>query len=95
MKNKSWDRKAAEKAKEAKKQTMKELASFIKKTVRQELNAFHGTKRKADDDSPEEGELNACDEDGIDFAAFDYQDMNNLKISSDDDESEDEDEVSI
>ena len=61
----------------AKKDTKKDLAAFIAKTVRKELHAF-SKKRKNDDMS--EGEL-----DQFDLSNFNYKDMDNLKIDSDDD----------
>ena len=73
-KNKTWNRKAQENQDK----TKKDLAAFIQKTIRKELNSFSKKKRKSDD--VEEGELDA-----FDLAGFNYKDMGNLKISSDDD----------
>ena len=80
--NKTWDRKAAE----AKASSSKEIATFIKKAiakgVAKELNAAE-RKRKADDSSSdEEGELHC-----MDLKDFNYEDMENLKIDSEDDVS--------
>ena len=76
--NKSWSRKADD----ANKQGKKDLAAFIKKQVadgvQKELSGSKGEKkRKASFD------LNAFDEE--DLKGFNYQDMDNLKIESDDD----------
>ena len=77
--NKTWTRKADDSTKSSK----KDLAAFIKKKVSQgvkkELNSVD-KKRKADDD---EFDLAAFDKDLKDF---NYTDMDNLKIDSDDDE---------
>ena len=86
----SGKNKWSKKAEDAKKQTQKELANYVRKVVRKELSAFDSNKRKAEDDNDddEEGEINA-----IDFASFNYQDMSNLKIDSEEDnESNNEDE---
>ena len=70
----TWSRKAEE----AKNKSGKELAAFVKKAVREEMNAVE-KKRKPDSDDEEEGELNA-----IDLSEFDYDKLDNLKIESDD-----------
>jgi hypothetical protein len=70
-KNKTWTRKDSNKT------GSKDLATFIQKTIRKEMNAF-SKKRKSD--TLEEGEL-----DNIDFAGLNFQDMDNLRIDSDDD----------
>ena len=75
-KNKSWNRKAQEGKDKAK----KDLASFVRKTIRSELHAF-SKKRKSDD--VEEGEI-----DNIDLAGFNYAEMDNLKISDSDSDSD-------
>ena len=72
-KTNTWSRKAEE----AKSKSSKELAAFVKKAVREEMNAVE-KKRKPDSDD-EEGELNA-----IDLSNFDYDLLDNLKIESDD-----------
>ena len=73
--NKTWTRKADESTKSSK----KDLAAFIKKAVsqgvRRELNSID-KKRKGDD-----LDLNAID---MDLNGFNYEDMDNLKIDSDD-----------
>ena len=72
------------KAKESTKSSQKDLAAFIKKAVAQgvkkELNSVD-KKRKAKDDDLD---LNAFDED---LKGFNYSDMDNLKIDSDDESS--------
>ena len=76
--NKTWTRKADE----AKQASKKDLAAFIKKAVakgvQKELNSTEKKKRKASFD------LNAFDGDLKDF---NYEDMENLKIDSDDESS--------
>ena len=91
-KNKTWDRKASD----AKQKTKKDLATFIKKTMRNEMNTFQ-KKRKSDDDDSDalsEGELNAIE--SLDLSDFDYSDMANLKLASTTDDTvmtaEEEDE---
>ena len=73
-KNKTWSRKAQD----GKDRAKKDLASFVRKTIRSELNAFSEKKRKSSD--VEEGEI-----DNFDLAGFNYKEMDNLKIDSDDD----------
>ena len=73
FKNKTWKRQADSGKDKAK----KDLAAFVRKTIRAELNAF-SKKRKSDD--VEEGEIDA-----FDLSGFNYKDMDNLKIESDDD----------
>jgi len=75
-KNKSWSRKAED----AKVKSKKDLAAFISKTIRKEMNAMD-KKRPAEEedngsneDEPEEGEL----------AAFDFSNLAELQIDSDD-----------
>ncbi len=96
-KNKTWSRKAEK----AKSDTKKELAAFVRKTMRNELNAMQ-KKRKAEDSDSDEEEVQAFDE--LDLSNFDYSDMSNLKIASDDDEddvkmtaetNEDDDDISV
>ena len=78
--NKTWKRKAEDLAKSAK----KDLASFIKKSiargVQKELNSID-KKCKAKDNKLD---LNAFDGD---LKGFNYEDMDNLKIESDDETS--------
>ena len=76
--NKTWSRKADESTKSSK----KDLAAFIKKAVasgvKKELNSVD-KKRKAKSD--DDYDLHAFDED---LKGFNYSDMENLKIDSDD-----------
>ena len=80
--NKTWDCKAAE----AKASSSKEIAAFVKtaiaKGVAKELNAAQRKRKANDSSSDKEGELHC-----IDLKDFNYEDMENLKISSDDDVS--------
>ena len=83
--NKSWSRKADE----AKQATKKSLATFIRKTIREEMNAIEGNKRKSDDEDEEEssvetGDLNMAEHDFENMSLDDA--MNNLKNDSDFDE---------
>ena len=73
--NKTWKRQA-----DAGKDKTKDLASFIKKTIRAELNSFGKKKRKNSD--VEEGEM-----DQFGLSGFNYSDMDNLKIDTDDEVS--------
>jgi hypothetical protein len=84
-KNKTWKRGDDKKVSFKSDKSKKELAAFIKDTIKEEMNSFHSKKRKADDSSveEEEGEMNQMD---IDLSKFNYADMDNLKIDSDDDE---------
>jgi len=85
-KNKSWSRKAEDGKKQA-----KDLASFIKKTIKAELNAIDKKRKSSDTDSvsSEEGEVNAVDE--LDPARIDFS-----KMSVDSDSSRsDDDDVSV
>ena len=80
--NKSWSRKADDATNSSK----KDLAAFIKKSVakgvRQEMNKID-KKRSQSDSSDEDGfDLNALSKD---IDGFNYQDMDSLKIESDDD----------
>jgi hypothetical protein len=83
---KSWKRDADKGTNSSK----KELAAFVRKQARKELNAF-AKKRKAssdeDDDDEEKsvGSLNHFVAGEIDLSAFNYSEMDNLKIDSDDD----------
>ena len=85
-KNKTWTCKADE----AKTSTKKELAAYVKKAVRKEVNSI-SKKRPAKDDDDEKS-LNA-----IDLSGFNYEDMDNLKIESNDDtvEEGEVDDVSV
>jgi len=78
--NKSWNRKANDSNDKSK----KELAAFMKKTIREELNAMSANKRKSDDSDNEDNEsLNALEK--VDLSGFNYSAMDDLKIDSDDD----------
>ena len=76
--NKTWKRSADD----AKKNTKKELAAFIKKSIRAELNAISEKKRSADESSSDEEDLNH-----IDLAAVDFKDMD---LSDNEDKSDGE-----
>jgi hypothetical protein len=84
--NKTWTKKADD----GKRDSRKELNAIVKKAiakgVREELNAIQ-SKRKSDDSSDEEGELNLL-EGKFDLSDFNYKEMDNLKIT-------DPDEVSV
>jgi hypothetical protein len=83
---KSWKRDAEKGTNSSK----KELAAFVRKQARKELHAF-AKKRKAssdEDDEEEEksvGSLNHFEDGEIDLSAFNYSEMDDLKIDSDDD----------
>jgi hypothetical protein len=85
FKNKSWNKKAQDNKQDSRKEMNAIVKKAIAKGVRKEMNAIaKASKRKAeDDDSSEEGELNALD---LDLSDFNYEDMENLKI---------DDEVSV
>ena len=84
--NKTWSKKADD----AKKKTHRDLAAFVSKqvskSIRKELNAVSTSKKEdeTNDDKSVAASLNQ-----FDLSAFNYDDMNNLKIDSDD-ESEGE-----
>ncbi|NJO52630.1 MAG: hypothetical protein HC840_28110 [Leptolyngbyaceae cyanobacterium RM2_2_4] len=84
-KNKTWKRDD----KYGKDKGKKELAAFIKETIKEEMNSFHSKKRKTSDDDEshaEEGEVNQMD---FDLSKFNYEDVDvdNLKIDTDDEVS--------
>ena len=81
--NKTWKNNA----KKNKESTNKELATFMKET-KKELNAINASlkKRKATDSSDDEGSINAYEK--MDMSAFNYEDMDNLKIHSDAEDGE-------
>lgn len=86
-KNKTWNRKAAESSDAAK----KELAALVTKTVKKQL-ASTDKKRKSGDD----GECFLLDTITSDLDGFNYEEMEKLTISNDNDNSEpDIDEVSV
>jgi hypothetical protein len=84
--NKSWKRDADKETGSSK----KELAAFVRKQARKELHAF-AKKRKASSDEDDEedekstGSLNQFEDGEVDLSAFNYGEMDNLKIDSDDD----------
>jgi len=87
FKNKTWKRDADKNTAASK----KELAAFVRKQARKELYSF-AKKRKAqeessedDDDTKSAASLNNMEEGELDLSAFNFQDMDNLKIDSDDD----------
>ncbi len=89
-KNKTWSRKAEE----AKKKSKKDLHALMQETVRKELHSMMDKKRKANDDSSEEGEVSDDNQsinvlENVDLSEFNYQDMDNLKIDSEDEEFQD------
>lgn len=94
FKNKTWNRKTNE----AKNKNKRDLAAFIQKTVkdkvRKELSAIDKNLSDESDDFDAELDLNALDGDLKDF---NYADMENLNIASDNedkDESSEKDEES-
>jgi len=83
--NKTWNRKSNDAAK----QTKKELAVLIGKTVRKELNAVakkESKKRTASKDADSDGE-------SVNLAEFNYKDME--KLSLEDKKNKDDDTISI
>lgn len=88
FKNKTWKRDADKSTNSSK----KELAAFVRKQARKELYAF-ANKRKASDDDDEKS-LNNVEEGEVDFSMFNFKDMDDLKIDSDD-EAKDSDSVSV
>lgn len=98
-KNKTWKRDSNKSTSTSK----KELAAFVRKQARKELHAFakEAKKRKfideeSDDDDNSNASLNQMDEEKeegeIDISAFNYKDMDDLKIDSED---EDGDGISV
>ena len=79
-KNKSWSRQSED----SKKKGQRELAAFIKKSVQKELNSFSANKRKADESDDDESVKSAHMAEGQELAAFNYGDLDDLKIDSDD-----------
>lgn len=80
-KNKTWKR---DPKSSSSKDSKKELASFIKKTIRAEMHSFAKKRKRSSDE--EEGEVN-----NIDLAEFNYSninmDLDNLQIESGDEAS--------
>jgi hypothetical protein len=76
--NKSWSRKSDD----AKDKTKKELAAFVGKIIKKELNAVQKKKaekrKKDDDDDDSVKSVNAYD-----LSMIDYEDMANLSIDED------------
>jgi hypothetical protein len=78
--NKSWSRKSDE----AKDKTKKDLAAFIGKLVKKELNAVQKSdkeKRKKKDDDDEDDDDKSVN--AFDLSTLDYDDMANLTINDD------------
>ena len=73
-KNKSWSREASENKEKA-----KDNFAFIQKEVAKAMKA-HDKKRKASEEESDDDDLNA-----FDLKEFNYNNMDNLKIDSDDD----------
>jgi hypothetical protein len=73
-KNKTWSRKAED----AKAATKQEINAHVKKTIKEHLDKLSKKRPKKGGD-----ELNA-----IDLSKFDYDDLDSLKISSNDEEEE-------
>ena len=86
--NKSWSRKAEHNKDNSK----RELAALMKKAVRKELHALSKKRKESDDDDQSVASINAMDDIDIDLSEFDYTNMGNLKIDSDD-SSMDEGEI--
>jgi hypothetical protein len=91
--NKTWKRDASKSATTSK----KELATFVRKQARKELYAF--TKMSDDDDDKKStASLNNIEskEDGeINLLAFNFQDMDDLKVDSEDDMDSSNSDVSV
>jgi hypothetical protein len=94
--NKTWKRDASESTTTSK----KELATFVRKQARKELYAFAKKRKMADEDDDEmsKASLNNIEskEDGeIDLSTFNFQDMDDLKIDSEDDGDMSSSDVSV
>jgi hypothetical protein len=94
--NKTWKRDASKSATTSK----KELATFVRKQARKELYAFTKKRKMTDDNDDEKStaSLNNIEskEDGeIDLSAFNFQDMDDLKIDSEDDMDSSSSNVSV
>ena len=84
--NKSWKKSSEEETTVAK----KDLALLIKKAVKKEMATSKDKKRKASDD--EDGFLVECL--SKDLNGFNYKEMDDLRIDSQNDDTESDDEVS-
>ena len=81
--NKTWSRKAEDNKQNSKKELNAIVKKAIAKGVRKELNSIQ-TKRKSDDSSSdEEGEINMLENMDFSLKDFNYEDMDKLKIDSD------------
>jgi hypothetical protein len=94
--NKTWKRDASKSATASK----KELATFVRKQARKELYTFTKKRKMTDDDDDEKSTASLNNikskEDGeIDLSAFNFQDMDNLKIDSEDDMDSSSSNVSV
>lgn len=81
-KNKSWSRKAEDN----KKQTEKDLAAFVRKAMKKELNALSKKRKKSDDED---------DDDEESVNAFDQLDLSKMDFGSDDEQNDDRSEGEI
>ena len=79
--NKTWTKKADD----TNKQSQKELNALVKKHLKKELNAL--TKKRKNDSEEEENLANELAAIDAQLKDFNYSDMDNLKIASDDDKS--------
>jgi hypothetical protein len=94
--NKTWKRNASKSATTSK----KELATFVRKQARKELYAFTKKRKMTnnDDDKKSTASLNnieSKEEGKIDLSAFNFQDMDDLKIDSKDDMDSSSSDVSV
>ena len=78
--NKTWTKKADD----SNKQSQKELNALVKKHLKKELNALSEKKRKSNGEDDLNMEIAAID---LQLKDFNYAEMDNLKIESDDDKS--------
>jgi hypothetical protein len=94
--NKTWKRDASKSTTTSK----KELATFVRKQAHKELYAFAKKRKMADKDDNETStaSLNNIEskEDGeIDLSTFNFRDMDDLKIDSDDDGNSSSSDISV
>jgi hypothetical protein len=94
--NKTWKRDASKSATTSK----KELATFVSKQARMELYAFTKKRKMTDDDDDEMSvaslnNIESKEDSKIDLSAFNFQDMDNLKINSEDDLDSSSSDVSV